>query len=236
MSIEQNGKDKKGKEDMKIHSIRDCAGKGISAGLATIVLLWILSGCGNSDQISSDSVMLANAVTTNGEEIFYDDGIPESQHSPWYDKPGGQLAVVFTPAFYPAVLTKARFLVGINGIPTTEFRVRVFKGTVFDGPDETQDLLKSEVTASAEFGNKWVEVDLSEQNILIPSGDFCVSMEWLTPPGDHGRDAQFIGVDHSKPDGRSWWKTDSVSRWQRIEDVANVGDRDVMIRATVIKK
>lgn len=225
-----------GKEDMKIHSIRDCPGKGISSGLAIIVLLWTLSSCGNSDQISSEAAVPANAVNTNGEEIFYDDGIPEAQHSPWYDTPGGQLAVVFTPEFYPAVLTKVRFLVGISGIPTSEFRVRVFEGTVSDGPDETHDLLKSEVTASAEFGNKWVDVDILDQNIVIPSGDFCVSMEWLTPPGEHGGNAQFIGVDYSKPDGRSWWKTDSGSRWQRIGDVANVGDRDVMIRATVIKK
>jgi hypothetical protein len=221
---------------MKRNSIRDSAGKGISLGLAIIVLLWTLSGCGNSDPISSDTVVQANAVNAKGEEIFYDDGLPEAQHSPWYDKPGGQLAVVFTPSFYPAVLAKVRFLVGINGIPATEFRVRVFGGTVSDGPDERQDFLKSEVTASAEFGNKWVEVGLSDQNIIITSGDFCVSMEWLTPPGDYGRNAQSIGVDYSKPDGRSWWKTDSVSKWQRIEEVANVGDRDVMIRATVVRR
>ncbi len=221
---------------MKRHSIRNFAGKGIYTGLAIIALLWTLSGCGNSNQKSADTVAQAGAVKIDREEIFYDDGLPESQHSPWWDKPGGQLAVVFTPTFHPAVLTKVRFLVSINGIPTTEFRVRVFGGTVSEGPDESHDFLKPEVTASAEFGNKWVEVDLSDQNIIITSGDFYVSMEWITPPGDYGRDAQFIGVDYSKPEGRSWWKTDSVSRWERIEEVGNVGDRNVMIRATVIKK
>lgn len=221
---------------MKRNSFGSIAGKMILIGLGIITMILTLSGYRNSDQNSADAVIQADAVKMDREEIFYDDGIPESQHSPWWDKPGGQLAVVFTPTFYPAVLSKVRFLVGISGIPTTEFRVRVFGGTVSDGPDESLDLLKSEVTASAEFGNKWVEVDLSGQNIIITSGDFCVSMEWLTPPGDYGRYAQSIGVDHSKPDGRSWWKTDSVSRWERIEEVANIGDRDVMIRATVIKK
>lgn len=221
---------------MKTNSFGSILGKMILTGLGIITLILTLSGYRNSDQNSADAVIHADAVKMDGEEIFYDDGIPESQHSPWWDEPGGQLAVVFTPTFYPAVLTKVRFLVGISGIPTTEFRVRVFGGTVSDGPDESLDLLKSEVTASAEFGNKWVEVDLSGQNIIITSGDFCVSMEWLTPPGDYGRYAQSIGVDHSKPDGRSWWKTDSVSRWERIEDVANIGDRDVMIRATIEKK
>jgi len=221
---------------MRRNSFGSIAGKMILTGLGIITLILTLSGYRNSDQNSVDVVIQVDAVKMDGEEIIYDDGIPESQHSPWWDKPGGQLAVVFTPTFYPAVLSKVRFLVGISGVPTTEFRVRVFGGTVSDGPDESLDLLKSDVTASAEFGNKWVEVDLSGQNIIITSGDFCVSMEWLTPPGDYGRNAQSIGVDYSRPDRRSWWKTDSVSRWKRIEEVANIGDRDVMIRATVIKK
>jgi hypothetical protein len=220
----------------KKNSFRNFIGKQIFAGLTIMALLWTLSGCGNSSQNSSNDVIQGDAVKMDEEEIFYDDGFPESQHSPWSDERGGQLAVVFTPTFYPAVLTKVRFLVGINGIPTTEFRVRVFGGTVSDGPDESQDLLKSEVMASAPFGNKWVEVDLSDQNVIITRGDFCVSMEWLEPPGDDGRNAQFIGVDHSKPDRRSWWKTDSSSNWERIEEVANIGDRDVMIRATIANK
>ncbi len=221
---------------MRKNSFQCFIGKRILGGLVIMALLWTLSGCGNSTQNSSDRLSQTDAVKTNGVEIFYDDGFPESQHSPWSDERGGQLAVIFTPTFYPAVLTKVRFLVGINGIPTTEFRVRVFGGTLADGPDETQDLLESEVIASAPFGNKWIEVDLSDQNVFITRGDFCVSMEWLKPPGDDGRNAQFIGVDHSKPDRRSWWKTDSSSKWERIEEVAKIGDRDVMIRVTLAKK
>lgn len=210
--------------------------KRIHAGLGIIVLLIALSGCGKSNQDMKETVMQAEAAKKGGEEIFYDDGLPEGQHSPWTDEKGSQLAVVFTPRFYPAVLTKVRFLVGINGVPDSEFRVRVFAATISGGPDESQDLLTSEVIAAAPFGNKWVEVDLSNQNVIITHGDFCVTMEWLTPPGPHGEDAQFIGVDYGKPDKRSWWKTDSGARWVRIEEVANVGDRDVMIRATVVEK
>jgi len=220
---------------MDRNSFWSIASKRIPAGLGIIVLLFALSGCRESSQNSPEAVMQADVVK-DGEEIFYDDGLPEGQHSPWTDDTGGQLAVVFTPGFYPAVLTKVRFLVGINGIPSTEFRVRVFAATVSEGPDENQDLLASEVIASAPFGNRWVEVDLSDQNIIIDSGDFSVAMEWLTPPGVHGENAQFIGVDYGKPDRRSWWKTDFHSVWERIEEVANVGDRDVMIRATIVKK
>jgi len=169
-------------------------------------------------------------------EHSYDDGFPEGQHSPWWQKPGGQLAVVFTPDFYPAALAKVRFLIGISGIPTTEFRVRVYGGDLFRGPDEERDLLKEEVRIRAPFGNKWVEADLTEHNILIESGEFCVAMEWITPAGDRGSRAQTIGVDYSSPDGRSWWKTDAGSKWRRIEEVANIGDRDVMIRATLQRR
>ena len=134
---------------MRRNSFGSIAGKMILTGLGIITLILTLSGYRNSDQNSVDVVIQVDAVKMDGEEIIYDDGIPESQHSPWWDKPGGQLAVVFTPTFYPAVLSKVRFLVGISGVPTTEFRVRVFGGTVSDGPDESLDLLKSDVTASA---------------------------------------------------------------------------------------
>jgi len=221
---------------MDRNSFWSIASKGVAAGLGIIILIFALSGCGKSGQTSPEEVLQADAVKKGGEEIFYDDGLPEAQHSPWTDETGGQLAVVFTPTFYPASLTKVRFLVGINGIPSTEFRVRVFGATVSEGPDESQDLLASKVTASAPFGNKWVEVDLSDQNVVITSGDFSVAVEWLTPPGVHGENAQFIGVDYGKPDRRSWWKTDFRSQWERIEEVANIGDRDVMIRATIVRK
>jgi len=210
--------------------------RNIMLVLGILVFITTCSSCKNSGLSSENSAIRAEAMKAAAAEISYDDGLPEAQHSPWWDKPGGQLAVVFTPESYPAVLTKVRFLVGIDGVPTAEFRVRVFGGSVSEGPDESRDLLGSEVRASAPFGNKWVEVDLSDRNITITGGDFCVSMEWLTPAGDHGAKAQLLGADYSKPDRRSWWKTDSTSPWVRIEDVANVGDRDLMIRATIAKK
>ncbi len=208
--------------------------------IAAGILILAVSECGNSKQIKEIKPLQRaenpNGLKIEGEEIAYDDGTMDGQYSPWISESGSQLAVVFTPTFYPAFLTKVRFFIGIDGIPTTKFRVRVFGGTFADGPDESRDLLKSEVMASAAFGNKWVEVDLSGQNMVIQEGDFCVSMEWLTPPGEHGEKAQRLGVDNSDSDSRSWWKTDSNSDWKRIEGVANVGDRDIMIRATISKK
>jgi hypothetical protein len=176
------------------------------------------------------------AETQEGAEIFYDDGQMDLQHSPWSDLTGGQLAVVFTPPYYPVKLIKVRFFVGIFGFPKTEFRVRVYGGTIDDGPDESQDLLHTRITASALIPFRWVEVDLTEQDISIEKGDFCVAMEWLTAPGDEGKQAQFLGVDIKEPDGRSWWKTHSGSKWKKLKEVANIGDRDLMIRALVKPK
>ena len=167
-----------------------------SIGLGIIILLCIASSCGNAEKgVQPDK------IEKNEREIIYDDNTIDGNHSPWTDRIGGQLGVVFTPTFYPAVLTKVRFFVSYAGTPVTEFGVRVYGGTTEAGPDDS-DLLTTEVTASAEasLGLEWVEVDLSDQNIIITSGDFCVSMEWLTPPGDDGKGAQFIGVDYSQPD------------------------------------
>jgi len=219
----------------------DCVILRISIGLGIVVLLCALFSCGNSGQISEAKPLpnaeLADVAEREGEEIFYDDGEIDGQHSPWVDETGGQLAVVFTPPFYPAFLTKIRYFVSFGGYPTTKFRVRVYKATVSDGPDEGRDLLISEVTAAANSGFRWVEIDLSDQNILITSGDFCVSMEWLTAPGEEGKNAQFIGVDYTEPgNGRSWWKSSSSQDWKRIESIGDIGDRDVMIRATIVKK
>jgi hypothetical protein len=206
--------------------------KKMCLGMTAFFLLTFPS-CKNSEE----AALQQNAANKNEEEIFFDDGSNEGNHSPWSDETGGQLAVVFTPPFYPAILKKVRFFVGTGGIPTTPFRVRVYAATVSSGPDD-KDLLTSKVLASAEasFGHEWVEVDLSNQNIIFTSGDFCVAMEWLTAPGNMGSDAQFIGADYAKPDRRSWWKTHASSGWKRIEEVADEGDRDVMIRTTVEKK
>jgi hypothetical protein len=203
--------------------------------LGILLLLAGSQGCGRG-QPPANATDGGKSKTPGSAELFYDDGFPEGQHSPWWHEPGGQLAVVFTPAFYPAVVTEVRFLVGISGVPTTKFHVRIYGGDLSGGPDERLELIEEPLAVSAAFGNKWVQVDMSDRDVLIEEGDFCVSMEWLTPPGDYGSDAQKIGVDYTNPDGRSWWKTAAGTKWQKIEDVGNIGDRDVMIRATVARK
>jgi hypothetical protein len=218
------------------------------------MLLFVFCGCADSDrqpemragergvrESTRDSSIARPPARTSprsgtssvhGIELFHDDGSCDQNNSPWSYEPGGQLAVVFTPPFYPARLVEAHFFVSMNGKPDRTFRVRVYGGSVADGP-RGGDLLTATVTAAADTGFEWVDVDLAAHGIMIESGDFCIAMEWLAAPGNVGRNAQFLCADTSSPDARSWWKHTPASEWVRIESIAGKGDRDLMIRATV---
>ena len=179
-----------------------------------------------------------SSIRTSGlaeVELFYDDGEIDQRNSPWSERAGGQLAVAFTPAAYPVSIGKVSFYVGANGIPTKAFHVRVYSGDRVNGPHE-QDLLDVEIVASADHANQWVVIDMTVYGITITEGDFFVAMEWLTPPGNYGTRAQMLGADTTDPDRRSWWKHNPDSDWVRIEEISDTGDRDLMIRATVLQE
>ncbi len=217
-----------------------------------IALLVVCSGCGGGEREdrsrTEHGVEEANDTGIAGDtsgtrsplesedstavELFYDDGSIDQRNSPWSEEAGGQLAVCFTPDAYPAFIRSVRFFVGGHGLPMKTFRVHVYPGSVAEGPVE-DDLLKTEILAAARYGNQWVEVDLVPYRITIPEGDFFVAMEWLTPPGNYGMEAQLLGADTSDPSRRSWWKHRPGSGWVRIEEISDTGDRDLMIRATV---
>jgi hypothetical protein len=227
----------------------------VQAAAAVMIFLLGLNGCGEKErkidedrsstaggiesQVDSGLAVEQTEISTDqgldeptSEELFYDDGAIDQRNSPWSEQAGGQLAVCFTPDSYPVTVRRVRFFVGGNGIPMKAFRVHVYSGDRSAGPVE-QDLLEVEIVAAASYGNQWVEVDLSSHRITIPEGDFFVAMEWLTPPGNHGMEAQLLGADTSDPSRRSWWKHRPDSDWVRIEEISDVGDRDLMIRATV---
>lgn len=165
-------------------------------------------------------------------ELKYDDGTPEGMNSPWDDGVGSQYGVRFTPPAYPARIIKASFYVSMVGQPATQFGVRVYEGSGINGGPGA-DLLGSPVVAAATSGEQWVEVDLSGQNLVVDSGDFFIAMEWLTDPGPQGMNAQFLADDINQPDGRSWWMSGATGTWQTIDTVGVLGDRDLLLRATV---
>jgi len=168
-------------------------------------------------------------------EIAYDDGTAEGNNSPWEAIPGGQLAVSFTPPFYPCVIKSAKFFVTAGGVPTTEFAVRIYAAPDASTPPQSE-LLAVPVKAKANGPDEWVTVDLRGSNITVTQGDFVVAMEWLTAAGVSGQSAQFLGSDESSPDTRSWWLFAAGGNWTPIKNVGSgTGDhdRDLLIRATV---
>jgi hypothetical protein len=220
-----------------------------AATAAVLIFLLALNGCSGNKrkeedrsraakgiEIAADTGLSVERVETlqdeKVDELFYDDGIIDQRNSPWSEQAGGQLAVCFTPNSYPATIRNVRFFVGGNGVPMKAFRVHVYPGAGSTGPLE-EDLLDVQILAAASYGNQWIEVDLSEYGISIAEGDFFIAMEWLTPPGNYGMEAQMLGADTSDPSRRSWWKHRPDSDWVRIEEISDAGDRDLMIRAAV---
>jgi len=117
-------------------------------------------------------VVFALQVSTASAEpdwIFYDDGSVE----------GGvgaeQLAVRFTPPFYPCRVITAQFYIFSLAYPpyTTSFRVHVTDVNHNDLPEFTPFV----VTTST--SKEWFTVDLSASNIIITSDDFFISAEFL---------------------------------------------------------
>lgn len=107
--------------------------------------------------------------------------------APWSDIPGSEIAVKFTPDSYPQKLVQASFYIARDAKPRTEFEVRVYKEKDTKPGDR---LDAGNIRASAKLGSEWVEVDVSEQNIILEEGSLFVSMYWLTAPGSNGVRAQ----------------------------------------------
>jgi hypothetical protein len=203
-------------------------------GLRLFVVLpcmaWVALGCAGTDDSSE-----ATENTPRFTELAYENGDPVNSNAPWSDEAGGQVAVRFTPPAGNAKLMRVGFFVTSGGVPDSEFGVRIYRADTNGVPDST-DLLGGDKTAAAGAGgDEWVWVDLSAREINVGGGDFFVAMEWLTAPGDHGEDAQFIATNPLKPKGRSWWRHVPANAWVPISDIGP-GDRDLLIRAVVTKK
>jgi len=132
--------------------------------------------------------------------------------SPWSRMPGSEIAVRFTPKSYPARLSKIRFYVTSTAKPWTRFEVRIYDDDN-DGEPGSR-LNRGRIFSAGKLGEEWIELDVSEQNIVISEGDFFVSMVWTTAPGRRGKNAQFLGaVDNKLIPGRTYFKFGVDGEW-----------------------
>jgi hypothetical protein len=107
-------------------------------------------------------------------EIKYDSGNPRGNTIPLSDSPGGEIAVRFTPPWYPAKIQAVRFYITSWGKPNTPFGVRIYaadKGTL---PGTRLD--DAALRGAGTKGNEWVDVDVSNQDIIIKGIDLKVAI------------------------------------------------------------
>ncbi len=168
---------------------------------------------------------------TATEELSYDDGVMDGQNATGHEEVGGQIATCFTPPQTPAALLEVQYYLGDFGSPDRAFGVRAYHADP-GGPPSSQ-LLDAGVTAAGTVGLEWVTVDVTDHAPRVDSGDLCVAMVWLNPPGDAGLQVPYLGMDDSEPDGRTWWLFTETGDWMPAAEVGEHGDRDAMIRVVV---
>lgn len=137
---------------------------------------------------------------------------PTQSCSPWSDFPGSEIAVRFTPKSYPVKLSRVKFYISPVNKPWAQFGVRIYDDDKIDEPGVRLD--KENIVGAGTTGEEWVEIDISRQNIIIEDGDFYVSMYWLTPPGEGGKNAQSLSATENKIiPGRTYFKFGGSEKW-----------------------
>ena len=80
---------------------------------------------------------------------------------------------------FEGYITKVGYWVTSLGKARTPFRVRIYKN---EGGKPGEDLLTQSLIAKARRSKAWLDVDVSEFDILFPPNGFFVAMEWLVVP------------------------------------------------------
>ncbi len=76
-------------------------------------------------------------------------------------------------------INKVSYWIGRFGKFKTPFRVRIY---AYDHGMPGEDLLNQNLVVKAKRGASWVNVDVSQYNIPLPTNGFFVSLEWLVVP------------------------------------------------------
>jgi len=163
------------------------------------------------------------------ELIEYDNGFPNN--SGYQQIPGDQIALRMTPSQYPFSL-KSIFIniADINPVASSSdsFGIRIYDDDGWQNAPGT--IILDNLTAAApEFildnANSWVVTDVSSSSIIIPDGDFYISVIWLesnTPQ---------LAIEKDLPNELRSWIYEN-GNWNRIADLyPSMSNNQAMIRA-----
>jgi len=76
------------------------------------------------------------------------------------------------------LIQNIRFYIATDGYPKTKFRAKLYSVDTANG-QPGHLLVESNIILCAENGNEWVELDITNLNLALPSNGFFVAMEWL---------------------------------------------------------
>jgi subtilisin family serine protease len=171
----------------------------------------------------------ATVILNDPVERAYDDGTAED-----YGDIGSTdafLAVRITPTEYPAVLKTARFYIWDQ--TTYPFELHVWDDNGSGGSPGVElmtPMVVDPVNSSAGQVVSWFDVDLSDRNITIPSGDLYIGWRQL----EDTRNNQ-VGFDTSGPQKmRTWAYLAFLGGWFNLDDYCSYDPQfcgNIMIRA-----
>lgn len=140
-------------------------------------------------------------------EIKYDDAQNIIPFSPKKGTIGCKIALRITLEEKKQLIT-VKFFVTEYGLPSTSFNFHLYSFSM-ENNFPTHKILNVPITVQAKNGDEWVEINLTNQNLILDKGDYFIAMEWLKQPGEEGKTAQTIGfAQNKKSEARSWmnWK------------------------------
>ena len=174
--------------------------------------------------------LIINAVFSRELELIeYDNGFPNN--SAYQAIPGDQIALRMTPPQYPFSLQSVFInIADINpvGSSSDSFGIRIYDDDGWQNAPGSI-ILDNIFSAAPEFtlnnANSWVVTDVSSSNIIIPDGDFYISVFWLesnTPQ---------IAIERDSPNELRSWIYEN-GNWNRLADLyPSLADFQAMYRA-----
>jgi len=147
--------------------------------------------------------------------LFYDDGSAEG--GMFCTAPGEKVAVRFSPKKYPARVQSAQFYIRNAG---ADLKLNVHPAGTNGAPGSP--LLANSIRIFPQ-ANAWNSVDLTAQNLSISSGDFYISLEWITGS------TPSLGYDEEFPHAQRSWSYEGT-RWSNFTADGDPWDkRDLLI-------